>query len=381
MKSYSLQTQADKVLSDIESWKSRGVQILLIFASRDTLKDTDICKKIKSALPDAELLGCSTSGEIGNSVEDDSVSLMGLSFENTTIKSACVPIEGADQSANAGAAIGKELLTDDLKGVFVLLPGLNVNGSKFTEGLRDILPSDVSISGGLAGDGLSFETTVTVYNGEVYENRAVGFGLYGDDVQMYSSAKGGWKPFGPLRRVTKVENNVLYELDGKSALELYKEYLGEKANDLPASGLLYPFAIMDEERPDSVGLIRTILDINEDNGSLVLAGDMQVGEKVCLMHANTGELVTGAENAANAVAEEYELQNDKAVICVSCVGRKIVMGDDTEDELDAVRDVFGENCPIAGFYSYGEISMYQDTGKPELHNQTMTITYISEKVA
>lgn len=380
MKSYLIQTNLSRFDADITKLQGKDIQILLLFTSTAICKDGDLPRKIKAALPDACLLGCSTSGEIGERIEENSVTLMGIKFERSNFKCVAVPVDGAEGSKAAGTSIAEKLMSEDLAGIFVLLPGLNVNGSQFTIGLKEVLPRHVSISGGLAGDGLNFKETFTVFDDKVLPGQAVAFGVYGDRVRIGSGSRGGWKPFGPRRRVTRADHNILYEIDGKPALDLYKEYLGEKASDLPSSGLLYPFAIMDEKNGNAVGLIRTILDINEEAKSLVLAGDMEVGQLVCLMHANTDELVNGAEEAAkDASGDEVATAND-VVICVSCVGRKILMGDDTEEELDAVRSIFSDQ-KIAGFYSYGEISIFQDTGEPELHNQTMTVTYITEDAA
>mgnify|MGYP006289905261 FL=1 len=378
MKSFALQTSVDNFEAELQSWADKDIQLAILFSSKDIIKNGDVLKKFKSILPNTELVGCSSSGEIGEGVEDDSISLIGVKFETTKFKCVNTTITDATQSKKCGQELANSLMGDDLKAVFVLSPGLNVNGSQLTEGLREVLPMHVSVSGGLAGDGVAFEDTCTLHNEDMFENKAIAVGFYGDAVRVTTGSRGGWKPFGPLRRVTKVENNVLYELDGKPALDLYKEYLGEKANELPASGLLYPFAIMDENNQDTTGLVRTILDIDEENNSLILAGDLEEGNMVCLMHANTDELVSGAEEAAKATFQTSEQSEDAAIICISCVGRKLVIGDDTEEELDAVREVFGTNSVIAGFYSYGEISHFQDTGKPELHNQTMTITCISE---
>ncbi|MBU0800627.1 MAG: FIST C-terminal domain-containing protein, partial [Alphaproteobacteria bacterium] len=225
--------------------------------------------------------------------------------------------------------------------------------------------------------GLQFSETWTILDDKMANNMVVAFGVYGKDVVIRNGSRGGWKPFGPLRRVTRAQENILYELDGKPALDLYKEYLGDKVADLPSSGLLYPFAIM---RPDgnSVGLIRTILNINEDENSLILAGDLEVGQLVCLMHGNTDDLTTAAGVAATRSMADEEADDGAAAICVSCVGRKILMGNDTEEELECVRDILGTRS-LAGFYSYGEIALSEDTAEAELHNQTMTITCISEK--
>lgn len=379
MKNFSFQTTADDFEASLGSKISGDIDLAILFSSNEIINE-DLLKKFKSKFPNAELIGCSTSGEIGESVEDDSISVLAMKFDSTNIKCATIEIEDMSTSRTAGEQLARKLASDDLKGVFVLSPGLNVNGSKFTLGLKDVFKDGISISGGLAGDGLNFANTKTIYNENVFDNCAVAVGFYGDNVEIRSDARGGWRPFGPLRRVTKAEDNILYELDGKPALALYKEYLGDKASDLPSSGLLYPFAIMDDDDNDSgVGLIRTILDINEENGSLVLAGDMEVGQQVCLMNASTEQLVEGAELAAENLGDVGD--NDGVLICVSCVGRKILMGDDTEEELDSIRDIVGEHFPIAGFYSYGEICHYERTRQAELHNQTMTITYITEKAA
>lgn len=379
MKNFSFQTTADDFEASLGSKISGDIDLAILFSSNEIINE-DLLKTFKSKFPNAELIGCSTSGEIGESVEDDSISVVAMKFVSTKIKCATMEIEDMSTSRTAGEKLARKLASEDLKGVFVLSPGLNVNGSKFTLGLKDVFKDGISISGGLAGDGLNFANTKTIYNDKVFDNCAVAVGFYGDNVEIRSDARGGWRPFGPLRRVTKAEDNILYELDGKSALALYKEYLGDKASDLPSSGLLYPFAIMDDDDNDSgVGLIRTILDINEENGSLVLAGDMEVGQQVCLMNASTEQLVEGAELAAENLGDVGD--NDGVLICVSCVGRKILMGDDTEEELDSIRDIVGEHFPIAGFYSYGEICHYERTSQAELHNQTMTITYITEKAA
>lgn len=380
MKSFLVQTTAERLDNDLKTLQGQDIQLVLMFTSSAICKSGALPRKISEALPGVHLLGCSTSGEIGERIEDDSVTLLGLKFEKSAFKCVAVPVAGSDGSKEAGKKIAEQLKGEGLAGVFVLMPGLNVNGSQFTIGLKDGLPKDVSISGGLAGDGLSFKETFTIFDDKISSNQAVAFGVYGDSIKIGSGSRGGWKPFGPRRRVTKADHNILYEIDGKPALDLYKEYLGDKASDLPSSGLLYPFAIMDDKNSEAVGLIRTILDINEETKSLVLAGDMVVGQLVCLMHANTDELVTGAEEAARHASISDAATSNDAVICVSCVGRKILMGDDTEEELDAVRSVF-VNQKIAGFYSYGEICIFQDTGEPELHNQTMTVTYISEDAA
>jgi hypothetical protein len=202
--------------------------------------------------------------------------------------------------------------------------------------------------------------------------------LYGESLSLGHGSFGGWSPFGPARKVTRCENNVLFELDGEPALGVYKRYLGEHAKDLPASGLLFPFAMLGSDHSE-VGLIRTILAVNEVDGSLTLAGDIDPDGYLRLMHASTDALVEGAEAAAQAAKTMFEGDGHGLALLVSCVGRKLVMGGRVDEEVEAVGDVFGQGAVLAGFYSNGEISPFTGEVACKLHNQTMTITYLSEK--
>ena len=170
---------------------------------------------------------------------------------------------------------------------------------------------------------------------------------------------------------------MLYELDGEPALEVYKRYLGDYASDLSASGLLFPFAMLGEDHRE-IGLIRTILGVDENDGSLVLAGDVRENGDLRLMHASTNALIEGAEAAARAARDMFSAPRPGVAILVSCVGRKLVMGGRIDDEVEAVAGVFDSGATLAGFYSNCEISPFVGSPACELHNQTMTITYLYE---
>jgi hypothetical protein len=191
-------------------------------------------------------------------------------------------------------------------------------------------------------------------------------------------SKGGWDKFGPERVVTRSDGNILYELDGKPALALYKEYLGEKAKDLPSSGLLFPLSLR-ANASDEKNLVRTLLAVDHEKQSMTFAGDVPQGFRAQLMKANFDRLVDGA-GAAGLMAKHVTpgaTTGAVLALAVSCVGRRLVLGARTEDEVDALRAVLPDDSHIAGFYSYGEISPYA-SGHCDLHNQTMTVTTFSE---
>jgi hypothetical protein len=140
---------------------------------------------------------------------------------------------------------------------------------------------------------------------------------------------------------------------------------------------LFPFAVLGEDHQQT-GLIRTILGVNESDGSLTLAGDIAENSYVRLMHASTDALIDGAQAAAQATQTMLQQEQAGWALLVSCVGRRMVMGVRVDEEVEAVADTFGANSVQAGFYSYGEISPFHSSTDCKLHNQTMTISYFYE---
>ena len=353
-------------------------QLVTVFGAVSFFTDKAFQDSLRAALPDATLIGCSTAGEIGNGgVADGGCVLTAVNFSGTRIKAASTVLGGMDDSQAAGERIGSQLAAPDLRALMVFGPGVRINGSALVDGIAS-KAGTATITGGLAGDGGAFAQTWTLGPAGVGDNAVVAVGLYGDALDFAHGSFGGWEAFGPARRVTRCAGNVLYELDGEPALRVYKRYLGDHAKGLPASGLLFPFAMLGEDH-DAIGLIRTILGVDETSGSLTLAGAIDDGGYLKLMHASTDRLVNGAESAAKAAEKMHSAGGDSLAILVSCVGRKLVMGDRVEEEVEAVAEVFGSKATLAGFYSYGEISPFTPGSACHLHNQTMTITWMGEK--
>jgi hypothetical protein len=357
-----------------------GAQLALVFGGRHLLDDEKSLAPIRAAYPAAHVVGCSTAGEIaGVHVHDDSLVVTAVRFERSRLEARAVLLpEGAENpSRDAGAALARALPHDGLKHVFVLSDGLGVNGSELVRGLTASLPTSVSVTGGLSADGDRFEKTLVVADGAPGTRRIAAVGLYGDALEVGYASLGGWDPFGPERVVTRAEGNVLYELDGQPALDLYRSYLGEHAAGLPATGLLFPLALRDAS--GSPPVVRTLLGVDESKNSMTFAGDLPVGSFARLMRANFDRLVEGAAGAAR-IAGADAARDPALALLISCVGRKMVLKQRVEEEVEAVREVLGDDAVLTGFYSYGEISPFTPNARCELHNQTMTITTIRENV-
>lgn len=360
----------------LEALRGISPDLLLVFGSGAWLKRLN--QSLTEAFPQAKRVGCSTAGEISQKgVEEGSCVVTAIKFDQVQVQESSTQLVSMEESSVAGQRLAQGLDSANLRAVLVFGQGLNINGSALIAGMSSVLGEGVLITGGLAGDDAAFKETWVLDSTGVYSDRVVCVGLYGNNLQLAHGSFGGWMPFGPARKVTRSVNNVLYELDGEPALDVYKRYLGEHAKDLPASGLLFPFDMLDSDHSE-VGLIRTILAIDEAQGSLTLAGDIDPNGFLRLMHASTNALIDGAEAAAKAAASSLQHSGQGLALLVSCVGRKLVMGGRVEEEVEAVADVFGRSSVITGFYSYGEISPYIGETACHLHNQTMTITSLKE---
>ena len=349
--------------------------VVLVFADPGFRHDMGAIQEVCRAYPRSHVLGCSTSGQIFQAeVTDGSLAVAIARFDHTEIATAVAQVSTPSESHAAGLNLVSQLTRDDLKAVLVLSDGLNVNGSDLVEGLTEALPPSVVVTGGLAGDGDRFEQTWVLEGGAPATGAITAVGLYGDHVRVGHGSKGGWDSFGPERMVTRSAGNVLFELDGRPALQLYKEYLGERASGLPATALLFPLALR-EEGDGHKTLVRTVLSVDEAEQSMTFAGNIPQGHTVQLMRANFERLIGGASEAALMV-EAADAANTLA-IAISCVGRRLILGERTEEEIEAALDEFGPGTRQVGFYSYGEISPYA-SGHCDLHNQTMTLTTISE---
>ena len=352
--------------------------LAVIFGGRASRETDAAVGEVAARLPNSILAGCSTAGEIhGEQVGDASLSVAIASFAHVTMRKVVSPIDNPIEAYAVGRDLGRDLADPSLRAVFVLSDGLNVNGSRLAAGLGDVLGDDVVVTGGLAGDGERFGSTWVIGEHGPADRCVTAVGFYGDRLRVGHGCHAGWSSFGPERFVTRAEGNVLYELDNKPALALYKSYLGERASGLPATGLLFPLAIW-EEGDGATPLIRTILGVDESTQSMTFAGDIPQGHRARLMRTNIESLIQSAGLAGARAAQGFADAASPLSIAVSCVGRRLVLGERTEEEIESVLEALPRGAGQVGFYSYGELSPRQRGGSCDLHNQTMTVTLFDE---
>ena len=366
-----------QVVPSAREAEATSCQLVFAFGSRDAIGRPEAYGELRSKFPKARIVLASTAGEIlGSDVSDDTIVATGLAFESTSVHCVSANVKDYPNGRECGTALMSALPMKDLRAVFVFSEGSTVNGSDLTDGLNHANLLGVPITGGLAGDGVRFERSLCGLDGNVAPGNAVVIGLYGQDLTVGHGSRGGWVEFGQERFVSYSEANMLYTIDGRSALSLYKEHLGADAAELPASALLFPLSM--RAPGTSKTLVRVITSLDEANESMSFAGNMPVGARVRLMNSTCAMLVDAADIAARNSREPFGSRDPEFALIVSCVGRRMVMKEKVADELTAVRKIMGPSTCITGFYSYGEVSPSDPNGPCDLHNQTMTITTLSE---
>ena len=350
-------------------------QLVLVFGLRAQLSTPAAFSAVRARHPAARLVFVSSAGHFADTgIEDATIVCTALRFDSAAMRCGSVRYSPGDDLRALCAGLASSLATPGLRHVLIFSDGGMVNGTTLSEAFNTALPPGVTLSGGLAGDGTDFARTLVGLDASPEPGVIVAIGLAGPSLQISFGSAGGWSSFGPARTVTGSLGNILHSLDNRPALGLYKEYLGPAASGLPAAALRFPLCVTTSDQSNAV--VRTILSIDENAGTMTFAGDIPVGSSVRFMRASYEELISGAGAAASQAAQTSAL-----VLCVSCVGRRIVLGQRTEEELEEVRTTFGPGPVLTGFYSYGELAPSGEAHACQLHNQTMTITSIAESAS
>ncbi|MFN4028260.1 MULTISPECIES: FIST signal transduction protein [Flavobacterium] len=370
------QNREETLLFSSDGFDQEQCNLVLAFGERTFLESTKPYETLRKRYPNGSIVICSTSGQIAVSgLVENQLVVTALAFEKTAIKTVQADIQLDSDVQSLGNTIKSELFSHDLKSILVISEGSFVNGTELINELINQTDKNIPIFGGLAGDEYHFEKTIVGLNADATQGKIVAIGFYGDNIHFGFASEGGWSDFGPEREVTQSDKNVLYKIGDRFALDIYKEYLGKYADELPGSSLYFPLSM--KEDGHSKPVVRTILSIDEKNKSMTFAGNIPEGSTVRLMKGNFDKLVDASYQAATRIRDN-QTQTPQLALLVSCVGRKIVLGNRTEEEIEAVKEVFGKNLLVCGFYSYGEISPTLSNVACELHNQTMTISTLYE---
>ncbi|MFZ2889517.1 FIST signal transduction protein [Sulfuricurvum sp.] len=360
--------------SEYNKAEAENRHLVLVFFDHPHCHSVEWFEELRKIYPNAIITGASSSGSISDTlIHDQDAIVTAITFDRSRVRCVAEKVTEYLDAQTIGLTLGRALMDKSLRHVLILSDGLTINGSELARGFSDILPEGVTITGGLAGDGTRFETTYVIAQAPAQTGMVAAIGFYGETLHAKSGCFAGWEEFGSERIITRSEANVLYSIDDKPALELYKSYLGEFASDLPGSGLRFPMSVRKDAY--STPLIRTLLAVDEAANTLTFAGDVPQGYLCRLLKTNMDLLIEHAGLAAEA--SKMSQDDEFLVVAVSCVGRRLVLGQLCEEELEIIRETLGDKAIITGFYSYGELSEKGES-RCTLHNQTMTLVSIYE---
>lgn len=329
----------------------------------------DPLREVARRWADHAVLGCSSPGQIVDTTTPRAaLTVTAVRFDHSDVRPVHLDVARAGGPRSAGRAVADELAGDDLRAVIAVGDAHSVHGEAFAAGFAERLPG-VPLTGGLAGDVDTRVESWVLVDGERRTGWIAAVGLYGPYLELGFGSAGGWDLFGPERLVTQSYGNVLYELDGKPALPLYREYLGELGDELPEAAVAFPMAVRDL---DDRTVIRSICSVNPATESLRFAADVPQGAVAQLMRASTDRLVHGAHLAAR----QARVGGEELAIAISCVGRRRVLAQRCDEELDAMAEALDPAARIVGFYSLASWS--PAIGGSDLHNETMTIATLRE---
>jgi hypothetical protein len=352
-------------------------QLLLVFGEREIMCLPDVVPQLSEVFIHAKIIAASSAGEIyRNEANQQSIVCIAIQFERTRFEIVEDNIKNYNNSYEFGKHIAKKLNQNDLRYVMVISDGSIVNGDELIQGLNEVFDTAIEVTGAMAGDGARFEKTVTGVDGNLAGGNVILLGLYGNHIRVSSGVKGGWTLFGPERTITKSSGNELFEIDGENALTLYKRYLGSFAEELPASALFFPIAILKDNSEEFT--VRTILNVNEEKGSMTFAGNVPQGSHIRLMRTNTDQVINLASTAAFEAVGKNGNKSPLALI-FNCIGRRLVLDSRANEEIQSITQNFTNATTVAGLYSYGEFSKRSNLGNNcELHNQTVVVTVFDE---
>lgn len=349
--------------------------LVVVFGSAEPAVLRGAAAALRGGFPEAQIVGCTTSGELlGGRILDGSIVAAAIQLSTAHVHAHSAKIGSRRDSYAAGRRLGEAIVAPALKGVLVLAEGIDCDGSQLLAGLCDAVGDQVPVFGGLAGDGIDFVVTRVAANGPFESGQAVAVGFYGKGFRIAQGLGVGWQPEQTIGPITNSAGSILYEIDQRPALDVLRRAAGLGRKITHADLLAAPLWIADPAWEAS-GIIRTIVGIDEDRGSLIMAGDLPRNGACSLMRTSVEALASSAAEAAGKAFEQVPSSSGLAFL-VSCVGRRQVLGPAASAEAQAVSQVLRDMLQV-GFYSYGEIG--PAGASPRMHNQTICVTILSEE--
>jgi len=342
------------------------IQIFTAFANKEEIQNIQYF--FQKQFPKAKLIGSTTDGIIdGLKVYDATKNLAVFShFNNTEIESSFIKLSKNNNSFNGGQTLANNLIKKNTKVLIAFADGLNINGEEFLKGIS-LVSSNITISGGLAGDNGNMKVTYVFDKENILSNGAVAVALNNSNLYVKTEYSFDWTALGKKLKITKSVKNRVYEIDGIPAVDIYAKYFGhELASKLPNVGIEFPLIF----NKDSVEIGRAVLSKHPD-GSLTFAGNIPEGTLVRFGIGNIDRVLQNINYNVEKLMEELRYKPE-SIFIYSCMARRRFLGKNVKNELKVLEQL----GTVYGFYTYGEF--FHSNNNNQLLNETVTLLSLSE---
>lgn len=331
--------------------------------------------KLNEALPGLELIGGTSNSELSSQEGFQQDSLVLILFSSDTIKIRAGVghhvQEDPQAAVKAAVNIATNQLTQPIKLCLTFPDGLKANGSSVVTHLRNTLSESIPIMGGTTGEQFNYEGTYQFFKTQVLSN-AVPILLFSGKLKLAFGVSGGWRPIGPKGLVTRASESTVYEIDSQPARQFYSRYFGDLSLD-PAD--LIGLAVFEPDEENFY--FRGAQQINDSQAtSLTFFGDIPQQSTVQLIEADREDLVESARTLIQDTLPRYPGIKPEALLCFSCASRRLLLGKQAHLEYEMIQSTLSTQLPIAGFYTYGEISPFEQVGKSYFHNYTLVALFL-----
>lgn len=364
------------------SLPNNKAEVLIVFGSV-TLDQDKLVEVISKTSPDSLIVGCSTAGELSSEGFSTEKSVVILAITSDQMKFwGGVGHHILWNPYLAGESCMEQIEYESrgyISSALAFLDVISGNSDQALLGATDRLGSGFPLWCGASADDLLFFETYQYYKDKAYSGSIVGLGLSGD-FRVAGVIMHGFLPIGVARKVTKSKDLILEELDGKPASSIYQEYFGEEhlhelhEGLLPSLAISYPLGVFLSESNDVV--LRNPVSVEKD-GTMRFTSAIPVGAEIRLMISDIEQVLETTELAAKKVLEDLEGRKPKAIIVISSIARKKMLGARANEEISVIQHILGRDVPIAGYYSYGQAGGLID-GKLPFHNSSILIWALAE---
>jgi hypothetical protein len=335
-----------------------------------------LLRTVRETTGGAPLSGCSAEGTInGDDADESGFSVLVTAISSEELHWTNGIATGLEDDPRAvGQRVAQNLLpylSDDIIGLFVFPDGLTDRLEPFFAGLEDNLPSErfLPLWGGGAGNNFNLGEPTYQYCDDEVVSDGVSYALLSGKAQASWAISHGLMPIGGERIVTRSEGNVIYEIDGKPAIEVLKEYLPEGVLVEDRDWMRYAIALAlcfkaPSYMKDEEYVVRGVPAVRMADGSIVVQTEVQEGTSVWFSSRDKEKITSRFDRMATQIKEQLGDEKPKLVFQFECLtrGKFLFREQEKLQLLKRFRQSLGPDAPWAGFYTIGEI------GPVEEHN-------------